>query len=82
MKHAQRANYQAVIWRRCLEQDPNVQSHVGREWKIEKEEGVEQLVVHWMDGQPSQHLRQSWICWPAIAQGRVHYQNVCVCQTD
>ena len=55
MKHSQRANYQAAIWRRCLEQDPKVPSPVGREWKIEKEEGVEQLVVHslhWMDKQP------------------------------
>ena len=55
VKHAQRANYQAAIWRRCLEQDPKVPSHVGRGWKIEKEEGVEQVVVHslhWMDEQP------------------------------
>ena len=55
VKHAQRANYQAAIWRRCLEQDPKVPSPVGRGWKIEKEEGVEQVVVHslhWMDEQP------------------------------
>ena len=38
VKHAQRANYQAAIWRRCLEQDPEVPSSVGRGWKIEKEE--------------------------------------------
>ena len=52
-KHAQRANYQAGIWKRCLEQDPQVPSPVGRGWKIETEEGVEQLVVHWMEGQPA-----------------------------
>ena len=55
VKPAQRANYQGAIWRRCLEQDPKVPSPVGRGWKIEKEEGVEQLVVHslhWMDEQP------------------------------
>uniref|UniRef100_UPI00358DDB47 uncharacterized protein n=1 Tax=Myxine glutinosa TaxID=7769 RepID=UPI00358DDB47 len=52
VKHAQRANYQAAIWRQCLEQDPKVPSPVGRGWKMEKE-GVEQLVVHWMDGQPA-----------------------------
>ena len=51
MKLAQRANYQAAIWRRCLEQDPKEPSHVGRGRNIEKEEGVEQLVVHRMDGQ-------------------------------
>ena len=52
-KHAQRANYQAGIWKRCLRQDPQVPSPVGRGWKIEREEGVEQLVVDWMDGQPA-----------------------------
>lgn len=53
MKHAQRANYQAGLWRRCLEQDPQVPSPVGRGWKIEIEGGAEQLVVDWMDGQPA-----------------------------
>ena len=52
-KHAQRANFQAGIWKRCLEQDPHVPSPVGRGWKMEREEGVEELVVHWMDGQPA-----------------------------
>lgn len=52
-KHAQRANYQAGIWRRCLEKDPQVPSPVGRGWKIERGEEVEQLVVHWMEGQPA-----------------------------
>ena len=36
-KHALRANYQAGIWRRCLEQNSQVPSPVGRGWKIEKE---------------------------------------------
>lgn len=54
VKHTQRANYQAGIWRRCLEQDPQVPSPVSRGWKIERdEEGVEQLVLDWMDGQPA-----------------------------
>ena len=52
-KHALRANYQAGIWRRCLEQNPQVPSPVGRGWKIEKEGADNQLVVHWMDGQPA-----------------------------
>ena len=41
-KHTQWANYQAGIWRRCLEQDPQVPSPLGRGWKIEREEGAEQ----------------------------------------
>ena len=53
MKHAKRANYQPAIWRRCLEHFQKVSSPVGRGWNIEKEEGVEQLVVHRMDGQPA-----------------------------
>jgi len=52
VKHIQRANYQAGIWRKCLKQDSQVPSPVDREWNIEKDE-VEQLVVHWMDGQPT-----------------------------
>ncbi len=31
--HAQRANYQAGIWRRCLESNPQVPSPVGKGWK-------------------------------------------------
>ena len=50
MKHAQRANYQAAIKRRCLEHDQKVSSPVDRGSKVEKE-GLEQLDVHWMDGQ-------------------------------
>ena len=34
-KYALRANYQAGIWRRCLEQNPQVPSPVGRGWKID-----------------------------------------------
>ena len=26
----------------------------------------------------SQYLKQSWMCWPAIAQGSAHYINVCL----
>ena len=53
VKHIQRANYQAAIWRRCLLQNPQVPSPVGKGWKIEKEDGVEQLVVDWMAGKPA-----------------------------
>lgn len=52
-KHSQRANYQAATWKRCLLQNPQVPSPVGRGWKIEREEGVEQLVVDWMAGKPA-----------------------------
>lgn len=53
VKHAQRANYQAALWRRCLERDPQAPSPVGHGWKIESVGGVDQLVVQWMDGQPA-----------------------------
>ena len=52
VKSAQRANYQAAKWR-CLEQDPRTPSLVGRGWKLGREEGIEQLIVHWMEGQPA-----------------------------
>lgn len=50
VKHAQRANYQAAIWKRCLHQDPQVPSPIGRGWKLESDKGAEQLVVYWMAG--------------------------------
>ena len=53
VKHSQRANYQAAIWKQCLLQDPQVPSPVGKGWKIEREEGVEQLVINWMAGKPA-----------------------------
>ena len=55
VQHTLRSNYQAAIWRRCLEQNPSIPSREGRGWKIEKE-GPDldvQLVVHWMTGQPA-----------------------------
>lgn len=51
-QHAQRANYQSAIWRRCLQQNPHIPNPVGHGWKLEKEDGGDQLVIKWMDGQP------------------------------
>ena len=53
VKHAQRANYQAAIWKRCLRQNPETPSPVGRGWKMETEQGVEHLSIDWMNGQPA-----------------------------
>lgn len=52
-QHAQPANnyYQFAIWRRCLHQNPHISNPVGHGWKQEKEDGGEQLVIKWMDGQ-------------------------------
>ena len=41
------------VGKRCLEQDPRTPSPVGRGWRLESEEGTEQLVVHWTEGQPA-----------------------------
>ena len=49
-KHVQRANYQAALWRRCLEAQPDVPSPVEHGWKLDPEDG---LLVKWMDGQPA-----------------------------
>ena len=49
-KHAMRANYQAGIWRRSLENDPDTLDPVGYGWKS-SEDG--QLVIDWMDGMPA-----------------------------
>ena len=47
--HAKRANYQACVWRRCLETEPEVPSAEGHGWIID--DG--QLVVQWMQGPPA-----------------------------
>ena len=52
-KHIQRANYQAAIWRHCLEPCPEIPSPVGHGWKIEADSGQEQLAVVWMDDLPA-----------------------------
>ena len=53
VKQAKRTNYQVAIWKRCLQQDPQVPSPVGRGWKTEHEDGVAKLVVDWMDLKPA-----------------------------
>lgn len=50
-KHAWRANYQAAVWRRSLEQDPDPPTPVGRGWKLENQDGKNYLTIDWMDGQ-------------------------------
>ena len=48
--HIQRANYQAAIWRRSLEANPDVPSPVGRGWRT-GEDGM--LEVKWMEQSPA-----------------------------
>jgi hypothetical protein len=52
-KHIQRANYQAAIWKRSLENDPGTLTPIGRGWKYVKVNGEEQLEIDWMDSQPA-----------------------------
>lgn len=52
-KHACRANYQAGIWRRSLEANPEVPSPRGRGWKIDITYGKEELKIDWLDGTPA-----------------------------
>ena len=53
VKHAQRAAYQAAIWKRALEADPSVPSPVGRGWHWESKNDRAHLAVDWMSGQPA-----------------------------
>ncbi|XP_071812536.1 uncharacterized protein [Apostichopus japonicus] len=50
LKHSQRANYQAAIWKRGFESHPDIPSPVGHGWKLV--EG--NLAIDWMDLQPAQ----------------------------
>ena len=49
MLHAKRANYQACVWKRCLEQEADIPSPEGHGWMIE--DGL--LVIDWMKGLPA-----------------------------
>ncbi|KAL8594843.1 hypothetical protein ACOMHN_016084 [Nucella lapillus] len=52
-KHAQRANYQAGLWRRCLENDPQAPDPVGSGWTVERVDGKDILAIDWMNVQPA-----------------------------
>ncbi|KAL8572154.1 hypothetical protein ACOMHN_057829 [Nucella lapillus] len=52
-KHAQRANYQAGLWRRCLENDPQAPDPVGSGWTVERADGKNILAIDWMNVQPA-----------------------------
>lgn len=49
LKHALRANYQAAIWKRCLECCPETPSPVGFGWCQEGD----RLTIDWMSGEPA-----------------------------
>lgn len=46
-KHVARANYQAGIWRRCLENDPDIPYPIDHGWVIDE---PSTLSVEWMSG--------------------------------
>jgi hypothetical protein len=52
-KHAERANYQAAIWKRSLEKYPDTPTPIGRGWKLIETNGKQQLEIDWMDGLPA-----------------------------
>ena len=46
-KHCLRANYQGAIWRRCLENNPEVPSPVEHGWSRVDQDGDLQLSIDW-----------------------------------
>ena len=48
-KHITHTNYQAYIWRKCLEENPEIPEPEGHGWKLD--EG--KLVIDWMSDQPA-----------------------------
>ena len=53
-KHILRANYQAAVWRRCLEASPLIPSPHGHGWKITSTECDDMdIEIDWMDGLPA-----------------------------
>ena len=53
IKHIMRGNYQAAIWKRCLQQDPQIPSPVGHGWKMEQNGEIYELAIDWMDVKPA-----------------------------
>ncbi|KAK3730477.1 hypothetical protein QZH41_014705 [Actinostola sp. cb2023] len=54
-KHILRANYQAAIWKRSLEANPDIPSPDGMGWTIQTSTDAvsTELLIDWMDGQPA-----------------------------
>ena len=54
-KHILRSNYQAAIWRRCLKNNANIPTPVGKGWLLERNSESEpmSLAVDWMFGKPA-----------------------------
>ena len=48
-KHCQRANYQAAVWRRSLQNSPVLPSPIGYGWFMKGES----LALDWMTGEPA-----------------------------
>ena len=54
MKHKNRANYQAEIYKHFMSQNPEIPSPVGNGWKkITSENKEETLAIDWMDLNPA-----------------------------
>ena len=72
MLHAKRANYQACVWKRCLEQEADIPSPEGHGWMIEA--GL--LVIDWMKGLPAPQVVMELI---ACKCSRVSKAPECQC---
>ena len=48
-KHIARTNYQAYIWRKCLEANPEISEPEDHGWKLDEEK----LVIDWMSNPPA-----------------------------
>ena len=48
-QHALRANFQAALWRRSLENFPEIPDTIGNGWMMENDE----LVIKWISGKPA-----------------------------
>ena len=48
MKHSLRANYLAAIWKRSLENNPQIPNPVGLGWQLEQCADAQHLAIDWM----------------------------------
>ena len=57
------ANYRTAISKRCLKQRPQSPSPIGRGWRLEPDQGIEQLSVDCIEDLPMpEAVLDLWAC--------------------
>lgn len=72
-KHSLRANYQAAVWKRCLNATPDIPTFIGRGWIAS---GTDDIDIDWMDGPVGPDAVLEFIACKCTRQCKV---PTCIC---